>query len=160
MVYLVKSQKDVGKVWYIKSFQEIPAEELYQLIKARIDVFVVEQTCPYEELDNNDQDAIHYFLKIDDEVAAYVRILPKGLKYPEASIGRVLVVKKFRGNGYAKQIMQKAIAFVRDEWKENKIKIQAQEYLQHFYASFGFEQISDVYLEDDIPHVDMIWREK
>ncbi|GGB44168.1 acetyltransferase [Lentibacillus populi] len=143
--------------WYKKAFQEIPAIELYQIIKARVDVFVVEQNCPYEELDNCDQKAIHYFLKINNEIAAYVRILPKGIKFPEVSIGRVLVTQKYRGKGYAKAVMQKAIDFISEEWQETTIKIQAQTYLHKFYASFGFKQVSEVYLEDDIPHIDMIW---
>lgn len=147
-------------MWYTKSFQDFSPDELYQIIKARIDVFVVEQTCPYEELDNYDQEAIHYFLKTENEIVAYVRILPKGLKYPEVSIGRVLVVRKYRGNGYAKQIMQKAMDFVKNEWDEHEIKIQGQEYLHTFYSSLGFKQISEIYLEDDIPHIDMIWTGK
>ncbi|WP_099156511.1 GNAT family N-acetyltransferase [Virgibacillus ndiopensis] len=146
--------------WYIKSFQEFSAEELYQIIKVRVDVFVVEQACAYDELDNYDQSSIHYYLKVDNEIAAYVRIVPKGSKYPEVSIGRVLVTEKFRGHGFAKQIMQHAIDYIVDEWNEYKIKIQAQEYLKKFYASFGFKQISESYLEDDIPHIDMIWEKK
>ncbi|WP_188456103.1 GNAT family N-acetyltransferase [Virgibacillus oceani] len=146
--------------WYIKSFQEFSADELYQIIKARVDVFVVEQACPYYELDNHDQRSIHYYLKVDNEIAAYVRIVPKESKYPEVSIGRVLVSEKFRGQGYAKEIMQRAIEYIFEEWNENKIKIQAQEYLKKFYSSFGFRQISDSYLEDNIPHIDMILEKK
>ncbi|MEN1968412.1 GNAT family N-acetyltransferase [Lentibacillus sp. N15] len=146
--------------WFKKSFNEIPAKELYQIIKARIDVFVVEQTCPYEELDNCDQDAIHLFLKENNNIAAYCRLLPTGTTFPEASIGRVLVVEKYRGEGYAKIMMQQAIDFITGQWKETTIKIQAQTYLETFYGSFGFQQISDVYLEDGIPHFDMIWEHK
>lgn len=147
--------------WHIKSFQELSNNELYQIIKARVDVFVVEQECPYEELDNYDQDSIHLFLKVNSEIAANVRLLPQGLKYEEAaSIGRVLVVKKYRGNGYAKEIMQKAIDYIANKWQADKIKIQGQEYLNKFYASLGFEQISESYLVDGIPHIDMIWQDK
>ncbi|WP_338066924.1 GNAT family N-acetyltransferase [Virgibacillus profundi] len=116
--------------------------------------------CLYPELDNYDQSSMHYFLIINGEIAANVRILPKDLKYPEASIGRVMVVKKFRGNGYARQIMLKAIEYVVQEWNENQIRIQAQVHLAKFYSSLGFMQISNTYLEDEIPHIDMIWERK
>lgn len=126
-------------------------------MKARVDVFVVEQECAYEEIDNYDQAAMHLFLTINNYVAAYVRILPSKTKYDEVSIGRVLVTKAYRGKGHAKLVMEKAIQFVMDEWQEKTIKIQAQEYLHKFYSNLGFVQISDVYLDDNIPHVDMIW---
>lgn len=143
--------------WFNKPFEKLTNDELYALLKLRVDVFVVEQDCPYPELDNYDQQAIHYFLKINEEFAAYVRILPSNSKYEEVSIGRVLVLKKFRRQGYAQQIMQKAIDYVMNEWKETRIKVQGQEYLKDFYSGFGFEQVSESYLEDGIPHIDMIW---
>lgn len=143
-----------------KTFPELSTAELYQVMKARMDVFVVEQECPYEELDNCDQQAVHLFLKDNQKIAAYVRLLPKRTTFSEASIGRVLVTKKYRGNGYAKEIMQQAIAHITEQWNETVIKIQAQTYLRAFYASLGFEQISDEYLEDGIPHIDMFWKQK
>lgn len=143
--------------WFNKPFEKLTNDELYALLKLRVDVFVVEQDCPYPELDNYDQQAIHYFLKINEEFAAYVRILPSNSKYEEVSIGRVLVLKKFRRQGYAQQIMQKAIDYVMNEWKETRIRVQGQEYLKDFYSGFGFEQVSESYLEDGIPHIDMIW---
>ncbi|ASN07146.1 GNAT family N-acetyltransferase [Virgibacillus necropolis] len=143
--------------WNVKEFQALSNDELYSIMKARVDVFVVEQECAYEEIDNYDQAAIHYFLTIDNQIAAYVRILPSNTKYEEVSIGRVLVTRDFRANGYAKLLMKKAIQFVTDEWTENTIKIQAQNYLHKFYSALGFVQISDVYLDDNIPHIDMIW---
>jgi ElaA protein len=143
--------------WYLKSFDELTVHELYALLKARTDVFVVEQNCPYPELDNYDQESLHYFVTIGNEVAAYVRILPKGLKYEEAAaIGRVLVVVKFRSHGYAREIMQNAIHIICEKWQEKNIKIQAQVYLQNFYESLGFKPISSEYMEDGIPHIDML----
>lgn len=144
--------------WYKKAFKELNNDELYSLLKARVDVFIVEQNCPYEEIDNYDQQAIHYFLKINNDLAAYARILPKNTKYEQVSIGRVLVMKEHRKQGYAEKVMKQAMSYIVDEWKETSIKIQAQYYLKKFYSSLGFKQISDVYLEDEIPHIDMIFQ--
>lgn len=141
--------------WNLKKFNELSVNELYKILKARMDVFVVEQTCPFPELDNYDQQSLHLSLKNDQELLAYVRILPPNSKYKETSIGRVLVTKEHRGNGYAEMIMRKAINHVFNEWEEDVILIQAQNYLNAFYSSLGFEQITDIYIEDDIPHVDM-----
>ncbi len=146
--------------WYCKRFDELTNRELYSILKARVDVFVVEQECPYEELDDLDQLAIHYFSEVNDEIAALVRILPKNTTYQDVAIGRVLVTKTFRNQGLAREIMNRAIAFVQEEWRENNIMIQAQTYLQSFYEGLGFNQISPVYEEDQIPHIDMRLRLK
>jgi|SRR5690625_3784532 len=153
--------KGDGKMEYvIKTFDELTNKELYQLLKTRVDVFVVEQTCPYPEIDDYDQHAIHYFLKEKNNIVAYVRLLPSRSRYKEASIGRVLVTQKYRKCGYAREMMEKAIKYINHEWKETKIKLQAQVYLERFYTSFGFIRTSAEYLEDNIPHVDMIWEQK
>ncbi|MFZ3579424.1 GNAT family N-acetyltransferase [Virgibacillus sp. DJP39] len=143
--------------WHIKDFQALSNDELYNIMKARVDVFVVEQECAYEEIDGHDQEAVHYFLTVNDEIAAYVRILPTKSKYDEASIGRVLVTKPHRGKGYGKLVMENAIQYITNEWNENRIKIQAQNYLHKFYSELGFIQKSEIYLDDNIPHIDMIW---
>ncbi|SFB04811.1 ElaA protein [Lentibacillus halodurans] len=143
--------------WSLKTFQELTNDDLYALLKLRVDIFVVEQECPYPELDNYDQWAIHYFLKIADEMAANVRILPAGSKFNEASIGRVAVAEKFRGSGLGKEMMRKAIDYTTTVLDEQQIKIQAQEYLKQFYSDLGFIQISDPYLDDGIPHMDMLF---
>src|SRR5699024_6560905 len=140
--------------WYAKKFNDSSVNELYNILKARVDVFVVEQACAYPEIDNYDQKSLHLSLEVDERLAAYVRILPAHSKYKEVSIGRVLVVKEYRGQGYAEEIMKKAIDYVMTVWEENTIKIQAQHYLSEFYSNLGFEQITDIYLEDDIPHID------
>ncbi|QDP39116.1 GNAT family N-acetyltransferase [Radiobacillus deserti] len=142
--------------WMYKRFDELTALELYQIIKARIDVFVVEQDCPYPELDNHDQAAVHLYLHHDKDIVAYARLLPPGSTYCQASIGRVLVHSNYRGGGYGKELLIRSIDYIINEWQEKEIKIQGQEYLRRFYGSFGFEEISDVYLEDGIPHVDML----
>ncbi|MCT2534922.1 GNAT family N-acetyltransferase [Aquibacillus koreensis] len=142
--------------WQLKKFHELTTDELYKILKARVDVFVVEQNCPYEEVDNHDQASFHLFSEENGQIIAYSRLIPKGNIYKEASIGRVLVHKDYRGKGYAKALMEKSIDIVTNEWNEKEIKIHGQEYLRHFYGSLGFKEISEVYLEDDIPHVDMI----
>ncbi|SDM88203.1 GNAT family N-acetyltransferase [Sediminibacillus halophilus] len=143
--------------WICKSFDELDTKELYTIIQTRIDVFVVEQQCPYHELDGHDYRAVHLFCKDGKKIVAYARLLPKGTVYEQASIGRVLVHKQYRGQGLARELLQKAIFQITEQWQETTIKIQGQEYLRHFYASFGFKEISDVYLDDDIPHVDMLF---
>ncbi|MFD2627240.1 GNAT family N-acetyltransferase [Oceanobacillus kapialis] len=146
--------------WQLKSFSELTNTELYKLLKARTEVFVVEQNCAYPELDDYDQGSMHLYLEDEGELAALVRLIPSGLKYAEASIGRVMVVKEFRGKGYAREVMEKAINVIANDWKEAKIKIQAQEYLKMFYESLGFKQVSDPYLDDGILHIDMFWESK
>ncbi|MBU5268104.1 GNAT family N-acetyltransferase [Virgibacillus proomii] len=142
--------------WVVKSFRELEKDELFHLLKARIDVFVVEQQCAYPEIDEFDLQATHIFLQMNQKIAAYARILPPGSKYTEASIGRVMVVKGYRGKRYGRELMKQALSYVKKQ-RLGKIKIQAQQYLIHFYESFGFHQISPAYLDDGIWHIDMIW---
>ncbi|HLS07450.1 GNAT family N-acetyltransferase [Lentibacillus sp.] len=144
--------------WHIKTFHELTNDDLYALMKLRVDIFVVEQDCPYPELDGYDQQAVHYFSKIDHDIAANVRILPRNTKFAEPSIGRVAVAEKFRGHGYGREIMQKAIDYIANQWHEREIKIEAQEHLKQFYSELGFRQNSEPYLDDGIPHIDMIWK--
>lgn len=146
--------------WSFKKFNELSVNELYNILKARVNVFVVEQACAYPEIDDYDQQSLHLSLKVDERLAAYVRILPAHSKYKEVSIGRVLVVEEYRGHGYAEKIMKKAINHIVTFWEEDTIKIQAQHYLSEFYSALGFKQITDIYLEDDIPHIDMILKNK
>lgn len=142
--------------WQLKTFDELTKNELYTIIKERINIFVVEQNCPYPELDDLDLNSFHLFFQEEGDLKAYCRILPKGLKYEEVSIGRVIVKEEYRRSGIATILMKKAISFVEEELNEKNIKIQAQDHLRHFYQSFGFTPISEVYLEDGIPHVDMV----
>lgn len=142
--------------WYIKRFSELSTNELYKILQERVNIFVVEQNCPYPEIDGKDLESYHLFVEKGDRVIAYTRLLPAGLAYQQASIGRVLVVESFRNTGLGKDIMEKSIEFLTDQLQEKEIKIQAQEYALKFYESFGFKAVSDVYPEDDIPHVDMV----
>jgi ElaA protein len=143
----------------MRSLESLESLELYKIVKLRNDVFVVEQKCPYEEFDNKDIEAMHIYLKDDDKIVAYLRVLPPGVSYKEASIGRVLVSKKYRGNGYGRRIMKKGMDYCKTHYPGN-IKISAQTYLKEFYKSLGFKKISDVYLEDNIAHIDMIYNDQ
>ncbi|WP_078379935.1 GNAT family N-acetyltransferase [Sutcliffiella halmapala] len=142
--------------WKLKKFNDLTNIELYTLLQERTSVFVVEQNCPYLEVDGKDPQSYHLFKEEDGEIVAYLRILPAGVSYQEASIGRVFVKREFRGQGIAEELLRKGLDFIQNELKENTVKIQAQDYLRKFYGSFGFRAISDTYLEDNIPHVDML----
>ena len=145
-------------MWIIKSFNELTTIELYTYLQLRVNVFIVEQSCPYPELDGYDLDSYHLTYIENDEVLAYARILPAGIKYQRTSIGRVIVDQKSRGRGLAKELMNQAIDFSREKWPNTDIQLQAQTHLKHFYGSFGFIEISEEYDEDGIPHVDMLKR--
>ena len=138
---------------HIKPFKELTLHELYSFLKLRVDIFVVEQNCPYPELDGADEKAIHLYIKEDDAVIAYLRIIPS--KTGTARIGRVVTKIEHRGKGLSSQLMKRAMEYIREHYPEDTMILSAQEHLQHFYASFGFKPVSEVYLEDGIPHVDM-----
>lgn len=144
--------------WKIKRFEELTTIELYEILRVRAEVFVVEQTCVYQDLDEKDKKAYHLFCENNGEIVAYLRILDKGVSYPEISIGRVLTRETNRRTGLAREMMQKAISFVEEELSEMQIRISAQLYLKRFYESLGFLITSEVYLEDDIEHIEMVRR--
>ena len=131
--------------WKIKRFEEMTTTELYEILRVRSEVFVVEQTCIYQDLDLKDKKAYHLFCENNGEIAAYLRILDKGVSYPEISIGRVLTRETNRRIGLAREMMQKAISFVEEELSEMQIRISAQLYLKQFYESLGFLITSEVY---------------
>ncbi|WP_332629331.1 GNAT family N-acetyltransferase [Halalkalibacter flavus] len=141
--------------WTVKKFDELSISELYELIRLRIEVFVVEQDCPYQELDTKDQEAFHLLGRINGELVAYSRLFQKRTVATDASIGRVIVKESGRGKGYGQALLTKSIDFLETELHEKGILIHAQQYLQEFYESFGFKPISDIYLLDGINHLDM-----
>lgn len=143
-------------IWKIKTFDEFTVPELYNVLKARIDVFVIEQNCPYEDLDNYDQKAIHIWAEEDGEVLANCRVFDKGIKYDEASLGRVLTTEKARGKNLGRQLIKHAIETIESRYNTSEIRISAQDYLLKFYSEFGFEDTGKKYLEDDIPHTEML----
>lgn len=144
--------------WKIKKFKELNVEEIYKILALRNEVFIVEQECAYLDCDNKDLNSYHLFSEENGEVVAYLRILEKGVSYDEISIGRVAVKKNYRGKGISRGMMLKAIEFVENNLNEDTIKIQAQAYLLNFYSSFGFKAVSEEYLEDNIPHIDMLYK--
>lgn len=124
-------------------------------MQLRNEVFVVEQDCVYQDVDNKDMASFHLAAWDNDTLAAYCRILPAGISFKDASIGRVLTAKNYRKNGTGRILMQRAITATLQEFNCSSITIGAQIYLNIFYTSLGFKSISEPYLEDGIPHVDM-----
>jgi ElaA protein len=145
--------------WQIKRFSELTLEQLYDLLKLRVDVFVVEQQCYYPELDNKDRhaDTLHLFCYQQQTITAYLRILPKGVEYNDyLAIGRVIVASVTRGTGLGHQLMQQALTLCHQYWPTSHIKISAQQHLEPFYQQHGFVPCSTSYLEDNIPHIAML----
>ena len=142
----------------VKSFHQLSPYELYGVLKLRSDVFVVEQTCVYPDLDNKDIDvgSLHIMMYDDDALAGYARCLAPAISFADASsIGRVVIASSARGKGHARKLMSSAIQTCFDSWPEIPIEIGAQTYLQEFYEGLGFIAISSPYDEDWIMHVDM-----
>lgn len=143
--------------WHLVPFSQLSTTQLYQLLKLRVDVFVVEQNCPYPELDGNDiLHGVHHLLGYKNgELVACTRLLPAGTTYDSVSIGRVATKHNERGGGLGHQLMQQSIMHCQQLWPNEAIEIGAQEHLKPFYQQHGFVVTSEVYLEDGIPHVDM-----
>lgn len=145
----------------IKKFNELTNEELYEVLRLRQEVFVLEQTCLYPDLDNCDQVSYHVMAReiCEDssagKIAGYLRVLPPGQVFDTIAIGRVLVEENERKKGIARQMVSETLSFITDVLGEKHIKLSAQQYLTAFYESLGFRTISEGYLEDGIPHIDM-----
>jgi len=140
-----------------KTFSELDTEDLYQILRLRSEVFVVEQDCVYQDIDNKDQNAIHLYYKENDQIVAYTRIFKAGDYYENPCIGRVVVSKKDRGNDLGKKIMIDSMEYIKQNIKGEKIELSAQKYLDKFYKDLGFYKIGEDYLEDGIPHQRMIF---
>lgn len=139
-----------------KAFDALSVHELYSIMRLRIEVFVVEQNCAYQDLDNKDQQCNHLCLYVGNWLAAYARLVPAGVSYHEMSIGRVITSKLVRGTGVGKVLMETAIQKCRENYGHGPIKIGAQLYAKQFYEGLQFSQCGDVYLEDGIEHIPMI----
>ena len=144
--------------WQILSWDDLSKEDFYQIAHNRAEVFVVEQECAYQDLDLKDQESYHVIGRDEEgDLVAYTRILKPGVSYHETSIGRVLVVEKARGLNLGKEVMKRSMDFIRNEMGQKNIRLSAQEYLMRFYEDLGYVSTGKHYLEDDIPHVEMLW---
>ncbi|MBR6928167.1 MAG: GNAT family N-acetyltransferase [Methanobrevibacter sp.] len=142
---------------FLKKFNELSLDELYGIIKLRLEVFVVEQDCVYQDLDDKDQVSYHLFLKDNDEIIAVLRIIPENVSYDEMAIGRLIVKKPYRGRGLSKMMMEKAIEFITSDLGKDRIRLSGQAYLTDFYIGLGFRKVSDEYLEDGIKHFEFLY---
>lgn len=139
-----------------KSFNELTVQELYNILKLRSEIFVVEQNCVYLDMDDKDQKALHVLGMKNGNIVAYTRIFKPGDYFEYASIGRVVVSQNQRQHKYGYDIMNASIKAVKDNFNGNEIKIGAQCYLRKFYGNLGFKEVGEEYLEDGIPHIHMI----
>ena len=141
--------------WLVKSFDTLTSQELYEILALRSEIFIVEQNVPYQDLDGKDLDAIHIFAKDNGTVVAAIRILKPGVSYPEASFGRVVVKESYRGKKLSSIMIQKGLELMETKWNVKQVRISAQAYLQKYYATFGFDVQSEIYIEDQLPHIEM-----
>ncbi|MEY2629675.1 MAG: hypothetical protein RLZZ469_570 [Bacteroidota bacterium] len=141
--------------WKIKRFDALSVSELYKVLQLRSEVFIVEQNCVYQDIDGKDAKALHLIGEDNGEIVAYARLFKPHDYFEEASIGRVVVRETERAQKLGHILMREAIQVIETHFEVTQITISAQLYLKHFYESHGFVQISDTYLEDDIPHIRM-----
>ena len=141
--------------WQIKRFNELSLEQLYQIMALRNQVFVVEQNCPYQDLDNKDQVALHVCGFYNEKLVAYARLFDAGIYFKDPAIGRVIVSMEARKFKIGHDLMRNSIAAVAKYYSNDSITISAQVYLTKFYQQHGFLQVGDEYLEDGIPHIEM-----
>lgn len=137
----------------VKHFSQLSAEELFEIYRLRVSVFIVEQKCPYQDVDDADRTAYHLWLRDENGIAAYARLLPPGVTFPTAAIGRVIAVRRRCGLGT--KIVDAAINAAREKLSADVITIEAQVYARSLYEKAGFVQTSEEFLEDGIPHVQM-----
>lgn len=147
--------------WTLAPYEALSLDDLYDLIQARIEVFVVEQDCPYQDVDGRDRQSLHLFARgLNGDVLAYARITHPGVRFDEPSIGRVITTQAGRGQGFGRALMVRAVEAIESQYPQSPIRISAQQYLEAFYASLGFQTVSEPYLEDDIPHLEMLYLPK
>lgn len=135
----------------VKHYNELTLDELYDIIKLRVDVFVVEQNCPYYELDGKDKSAYHVFCRENGKMIAYLRVLDRGISFDTVSLGRVISLKRRCGLGT--ELLKAGIGVAVEKYNADKITIEAQTYARKFYEGVGFVKISDEFMEDGIPHI-------
>ena len=137
----------------VKRFEDLTTHELYEILKLRVNIFVVEQNCPYPELDDKDKSAWHVYFREDGEIIAYLRVLDPGVSFPEVGIGRVISTRRRCGLGT--KLLREGIKTAREQMHADTIKLEAQTYARAFYERQGFRQTSEEFLEDGIPHIEM-----
>jgi ElaA protein len=142
--------------WTCKAFIDLTPDELYAILRLRSEVFVVEQNCVFLDMDNKDQSSQHLMGWQENKLLGYARIVPAGFSYVESSIGRIVTSPNARGRGIGRDLLQQSIQTLYTLHGKRVIRIGAQYYLKKFYESFGFEQASDIYLEDGIEHIEML----
>lgn len=144
--------------WIVKRFDELTPHDLYKILKERINIFVVEQNCPYEECDDKDLKSLHLYSEDNGHITAYCRLLYPGVSYNEAAIGRVLISAEYRKKGLATKMLKKAIQVIEERMEQKCIKLSAQVYAKNLYKELGFKECSEIYSEDGIPHVEMVYK--
>ena len=160
MHFVFKTTLTMELLFKTKSFNQLSATELYTILNLRNEVFVLEQNCVYLDTDFKDQKAIHVLGYNNEELVAYCRLFDAGEYFENASLGRVIVAQKHRDKKWGNNLMSEAISQIKSHFNQTIITISAQLYLQKFYESHGFIVTSESYLEDDIPHIQMIMMEK
>ncbi len=142
--------------WHFKEFNDLTASELYEIFHLRVEVFMLEQNCLYNEVDGKDPKCSHLWCTMEGKIIAYCRIVPPGISYEEfPSIGRVVSNPEFRHLKLGHKLMRNSIEIIENHFHTSQIKISAQSYLKNFYEKYGFKQVSDEYLEDGLPHMEM-----
>ena len=142
----------------IRHFSELSAQELFAIYKLRVSVFVVEQNCPYQEVDDADEHAYHVWFEDEDGIEAYLRVVEPGVVFPECAIGRVIAVKRRCGLGT--KIVSAGLRAAQERYGAEAVRIEAQTYARKLYEGLGFVQTSEEFLEDGIPHIGMLWQKK
>ena len=142
----------------IQQFSELSAQELFAIYKLRVSVFVVEQNCPYQEVDDADEHAYHVWFEDEDGIEAYLRVVEPGVVFPECAIGRVIAVKRRCGLGT--KIVSAGLRAAQERYGAEAVRIEAQTYARKLYEGLGFVQTSEEFLEDGIPHIGMLWQKK
>ena len=146
--------------WHIHDWASLPKEDLHDILALRVNIFVVEQDCPYPEIDGKDRQSWHLYAKEGVTLAGYLRIVEAGVAYDELAIGRVVVDERFRGKALGHLLMERAMRFIEEKWGPQSVRLGAQDHLRGYYGAHGFKVASDMYLEDGIPHVEMLFTPK
>ena len=141
--------------WKHRKWDDLEKNDLHEILMLRSKVFVVEQNCVYQDIDNKDPEAIHLYGKLNNKIISYSRIFNEGVFYKEISFGRALVSKSKRGKGIGDLLVKKSLEIIKENWPNKKVKISAQAHLKSFYKKHGFVEKGEEYLEDGIPHISM-----